>query len=46
MVNRLDCVELGLFCADVCRALDRVTNGKKLDELSQSVYDAMNQLTR
>ena len=45
MVNKLDCVELGLSCADVCRALERGTNGKKLNDLSQSVCDAINQLT-
>ena len=42
MVDEPHCIELGLLCADVCRALDRVTNGKKLDELGQSVRDAMN----
>jgi len=45
MINEPDYVELGLFCADVCRTLDRGTNGKKLDELSLSVYDAISQLT-
>jgi len=45
MVNGLDYVELGLFCADVCRALDRGTNGMKQDELSPSVSSAMSQLT-
>jgi hypothetical protein len=45
MVDDLDYVELGLSCADVCRALDRVINGKKQNEPSQSVYDAINQLT-
>jgi len=45
MINEPDYVELGLSCADVCRALDRGTNGKKRDELSLSVYDAINQLT-
>ena len=45
VVNELDYVELGLFCADICRALDRGMNGKKLDDLSQSVCDAINQLT-
>jgi len=45
MVNEPDYVELGLSCADVCRALGRGTNGKKQDELSPPVYDAMNQLT-
>jgi len=45
MINELDYVELGLFCANICRALDRGINGKRLDDLSQSVCDAINQLT-
>jgi hypothetical protein len=45
MVENLDYVELGLSCADVCRALDRGIKGKKPTEPSQSVYDAINQLT-
>ena len=45
MVNEADCVDVGLFCADICRALNRGMNGKKLDDLSQSVCDAINQLT-
>jgi len=45
MVNELGYVELGLFCVDICRALDRGMNGKKLDDLSQSVRGAINQLT-
>ena len=45
MVNEADYIEVGLFCADICRALDRGMNGKKLGDLSQSVYDAINQLT-
>ena len=45
MVNELDYVELGLFCADICRALDRGMGGKKLDDVSRSVCDAINQLT-
>jgi len=44
MVNEPDYVELGSLCAGVCRALDWGTNGKKPDELSQSVYDAINRL--
>ena len=44
MINALDYVELGLFCADICRALDRGMNGKKLDDLNQSVRDAISQL--
>ena len=45
MVNELDYVELGLFCVDICRALDRGMGGKKLDDVSRSVCDAINQLT-
>jgi hypothetical protein len=44
MVDNLDYVRLGLSCADVCRALGRGINGKKLDEFSQPVYDATGQL--
>ena len=45
MANKSDYVELGLACADVCRALERGMNGKKLEDLSQSVCEAINQLT-
>ena len=45
VANKADYVELGLTCANVCRALDRGMNGKKLDEISQSVSDAIHQLT-
>jgi hypothetical protein len=45
MANELDYVELGLNCADICRALDRGMNGKKLGDLSRSVCQAINQLT-
>jgi hypothetical protein len=45
MINEPDYIELGLSCASVCRTLDRRTNGKKQDELSPPVYDAINQLT-
>jgi hypothetical protein len=40
-----DYVELGLNCADVCGALGRGTNGKKLDDLGQPVCETINQLT-
>jgi len=45
MVNDADCVELGLACANVCAALDRGLDGKQLNELSNSVCEAINQLT-
>jgi hypothetical protein len=46
MVDNPDYVELGLSCADVCRALDRGVNGGKPNKPSHSVYNATNQLTR
>jgi hypothetical protein len=45
MTNEQDYVDLGLNCADICRALDRGTNGKKPGDLGQSVCEAINQLT-
>ena len=42
--NEQDYVDLGLSCADICRALDRGMDGKKLDDLSRSVCDAISQL--
>ena len=45
MINEEDYVDLGLGCADVCRALDRGMNGRRVDELSQSVFEAIAQLT-
>jgi len=44
MLTKLEYVELGLACADVCRALDRGMNGKRLDEIGQSVCKAIEQL--
>ena len=45
MVNDTDYVELGLACADVCKALDRGVKGRRVDELGQSVVEAIGQLT-
>ena len=44
MLNKLNYIELGLACADVCRALDRGMNRKTLDELGQPVCEATEQL--
>ena len=46
MANESDCIELGLICANVCKILDRGMNGKKPDDLSQSVREAIEELTR
>ena len=45
MANKADYVELGIACADVCTALDRGVRGKRADELNQSVFEAIGQLT-
>ena len=45
MTNQVDYVELGLACANVCTALDRGLSGKKLNDLNNSVCEAINQLT-
>ena len=45
MSNKTDYAELGLACADVCEALNRGMNGRRLDDLSQSMRKAINQLT-
>jgi len=46
MINQADYVELGLACSDVCTALDRGLNGKRLNDLNNSVCEAIKQLTR
>ena len=45
MINEQEYVELGLSCGDICRALERGMNGKNMSDLSQSVCDAIAQLT-
>ena len=45
MANKIDYVELGIACADVCKALHRGMNGRGLDDLNESVREAINQLT-
>jgi len=47
MINQMDYVELGLACADVCTALDRGLNGKRLNDLNNNnpAREAINQLT-
>jgi len=45
MANKTDYVELGLACADVCKALDRGMKGRRVDELTGLVFEAIGQLT-
>ena len=44
MANESDYVELGLTCANICKALHRGMDGKELDDFSQSVREAVGQL--
>ena len=44
LANKTDYVDLGLACADVCKALDHGMNGRRVGELSQSVFEAIGQL--
>ena len=45
MVNKVEYVELGLTCADVCDALNRGMDRRWADQLSQSVLEAIEELT-
>jgi len=45
MINRMDYVELGLACADICTTLDRGLDGKQFNDLNSSVREATSQLT-
>ena len=44
MVNERDYVELGLFCAEICTALEQGMGKKRLKDLSKSVRGAINKL--
>jgi len=45
MVNKVDYVELGLTCANVCEALNRGMDRDRADQLSQPVLEAIAKLT-
>jgi hypothetical protein len=44
-LNEEEYVKLGIACAEVCIALSRGMNGKRLEDLNQSVSEAIVQLT-
>jgi len=44
MTNKRDYVELSLACADVCNTLHKRTNEGQTNELSRSVYEAIEKL--
>ena len=45
MISKADYVELGLTCADVCEALNRGTDKKRTDQLTQSTLEAIEKVT-
>lgn len=45
MANKMDCVNLGLACANVCKVLERGMSGRRANEFSRSVFEAIEQLT-
>ena len=45
MASEQDYVDVGLSCANTCKALERGMGGKRLDDVSKSVCDGINQLT-
>ena len=45
MANNQDFVDLGKECGDVCQVLYRKLKGRKLDQLNQSILDAIGELT-
>ena len=44
MVNKQDYVDLGLSCANICKALERGMDGRELNELSKSMREAITEL--
>ena len=46
VVDKQDCVDIGLSCAEACKALDWGLKGKQADELSQSLLEAIQQLDK
>ena len=43
--NQQDCVDLGISCANVCEALGQGLKGRRLDELSESLLEAIGELS-
>ena len=44
IANEQDYVDLALFCAHICKTLERGLEGRQLDELRKSVLVAIEQL--
>jgi len=45
MANKVDYVELGLTCSDVCEVLNRGIDRKRADQLGRAVLEAIEKLT-
>ena len=45
MTNDQDFFDLGRACGDVCQVLDQRLKGKRSDGLSQSILDAIGELS-
>jgi len=45
VIKNTDYVELGLICADACKALNQGMGTKRTDQLNQSVPEAIEKLT-
>ena len=46
MVSKVDYLELGLTCADVCEALDLGIDRRQPDELNRPILEAIEKLTK
>ena len=44
MANKEDFVDLGISCADICKALKRGMDGKELNKLSDPMRAAIEEL--
>ena len=44
MIKEMDCVELGLACAEVCQALNQGIHGRRQGQLSRPVLQAIERL--
>jgi len=45
MTSKVDYVEIGFTCADVCEALNQGMNTRRADQLNRSVLGAIKKLT-
>jgi hypothetical protein len=46
MQNKDDFIDVGVYCAHICSAIDRGTRGKTEGNLSPSFVEAIDELTR